>query len=566
MGQQKIRLTTEQFIANARAVHGDRYDYSKAVYETSKTPIEVICPEHGSFFPRPNNHVGLRSGCPQCAGCAPTTLATFLARARAVHGDRYDYSRVAYIGVQKKVEIICPDHGPFLQLPMSHVAGRGCVVCGAQKSAGSNRLTAEKFIEKATAVHGDRYDYSRVTLTSGYDKVEIVCPDHGPFWQVARYHLGGNGCPACGGVARVLKDEFIRRAEVVHGNKYDYGLTEFRGMNYKVSVRCRHHGDFLTLPKDHVAKSAGCPVCAHEATTSVAETEISDFVKSLGFEAVRNDRRALDGFEVDILVPEKRLCLEYNGAYWHTDDRMPHPRMHEMKLARAEDNGYRLLYIWDFDWEKRRGLIEGQIRNALGCYSGKKQNARGALLSKVREVDARVFYANYHIQGCPHSAQLHYGLRLDGAIIACMSFSRIGSRRSRLAADEWELIRFATRGLVRGAASRLFTAFIKEHGPKVVVSFSDRQHFGGALYPRLGFAEDGRIAADYRVIHQPPSGRIWHKSAWQRKNIPARLRELGLDDTFDPNTDPRTEREMQRAAGVYRIMDAGKIRWKWTAP
>jgi hypothetical protein len=112
----------------------------------------------------------------------------------------------------------------------------------------------------------------------------------------------------------------------------------------------------------------------------------------------------------------------------------------------------------------------------------------------------------------------------------------------------------------------LFAAFRREHHPLVIWSFSDRQHFSGGLYERLGFQLNGRLPADYRLIHQPPLGRMWHKAAWQRRHIPARLAELGIDEPFDPATDPRSERQMQDLAKVHRIMDAGKIRWKWTAP
>ena len=82
------------------------------------------------------------------------------------------------------------------------------------------------------------------------------------------------------------------------------------------------------------------------------------------------------------------------------------------------------------------------------------------------------------------------------------------------------------------------------------------------MYLALGFECDGELPADYRVMHIN-SGRIWHKSAWQRRHIPDRLRELDVQDSFTPASDARTEREMQEAAGVVRIMDAGKIRWKW---
>ena len=88
-GAKRARLTTAAFIARARSVHGDKYDYSKTVYTTSANPVEVHCPEHGAFFPRANNHVNLKSECPACKGCAPTTLEVFLKRSKESHGDTY---------------------------------------------------------------------------------------------------------------------------------------------------------------------------------------------------------------------------------------------------------------------------------------------------------------------------------------------------------------------------------------------------------------------------------------------------------------------------------------------
>jgi hypothetical protein len=130
---------------------------------------------------------------------------------------------------------------------------------------------------------------------------------------------------------------------------------------------------------------------------------------------------------------------------------------------------------------------------------------------------------------------------------------------------EWELARYATAAVVRGGASRLFAAFLKAVGATTVWSFSDKQHFDGGLYETLGFTLDGEIQADYRVVH-PRTLTTWHKSLWQRKSIPARLREIGSSETFEPETDPRTERQMQDAVKVLRVWDAGKTRWRWSKP
>lgn len=561
MKKPRIRNTRETFVDRATAKHGDRYDYSLVVFKTLRTKVEILCREHGAFWQEPLNHIN-GSGCPACAGCKRTTVEDFITRSKKAHGDRYDYSRVKYGGVDAKVTIICPEHGAFEQVAYDHMNGRGCAKCGAEKAVRKRTHTKEVFVRRAMTAFGDSLDYSRVAYVNSTTKVEIVCPEHGSFFQTPHEHLESTGCPSCSSVARVSRDEFIDRAKSIHGDKYDYTTIEFFGMGKKVDVKCLDHGLFRTLPKDHIAKMAGCQKCASERTSSVEERHLADWIESIGEEVDRNNREVLGGFEIDIYLPDRKIGIEYNGAYWHHDERMAHPRIHEKKAMRASNLGIRLITVWDFDWKQRQDMVKRHILHAIGRHDGTKINARQCIIKRVSFDEARPFYDRTHIQGAPWRAMCHYGLFSDGAMVACMSFGQGASRRGKTGSDEWELMRFSTDGIVRGGASKLFNAFIGERNPTTVWSFSDCQHFGGGLYVALGFGQDGRVQADYRVV-SIGKARVWHKSAWKRKHIPARLAELGIDEPYDPDTDPRTEREMQKLAGTVRIMDAGKIRWKW---
>lgn len=557
----KARKTTEEFIAEARAIHGEKYDYSRVVYINNSTKVEVICPEHGPFFPKPNNHLVNQTGCPACAGCRPTTLADFLARAQAAHGDRYDYSRTEYRNTNSKVTVLCREHGAFEQIASDHTSGHGCPACGAKQCIDVQRWSTDDFITRARAVHGDRYDYSQAVYVNAQTPIVILCPEHGPFEQVATYHLDGNGCQRCAHNARVDAAEFLRRATESHGDRYDYSRLQYRGTLKPAEIVCKDHGPFWQIPKFHMTGS-GCPACATALTSSRGERDVADWIADLGVEVVRNDRQALGGFEIDIWIPEHRVGIEYNGAYWHNDRAMPHPRLHETKSQRAKILGVDLMTVWDFDWEKRRDIIQRMIRHRLGMADSTPIHARSCAVVQPSAILINAFYQDTHVQGGVASARHHYGLQVDGDLVAGMSFAQGASRRGKTGDGEWELLRYATRGLVRGGASRLFRAFIREQSPKRVWSYSDRQFFPGRLYPRLGFVEDGSVRADYRVFHQA-SRTLWHKSSWQRCHIQKRLIELGLGERYDPASDPRTEREMQELAGVMRIMDSGKIRWRW---
>lgn len=190
-------LTTETFIAKARAVHGGRYDYSKSVYVNTRTPIIITCPEHGDFEQLPSGHASGK-GCASCGGTGLLTDERFVAKARAVHGSKYDYSKSVYVNNSTKLIITCPEHGDFEQIPANHMQGKGCSSCGAVSSAIAQTLTTEEFILKARAAHGDKYDYSKSVYIGARTKVTITCPEHGDFEQVAGDHTQGYGCPSCG--------------------------------------------------------------------------------------------------------------------------------------------------------------------------------------------------------------------------------------------------------------------------------------------------------------------------------------------------------------------------------
>ena len=125
------RFTKEEFIEKTRKVHGDKYDYSKVEYINSKTKVCIICPEHGEFWQEPNKHLR-NCGCPKCVGKYTSTI-DFINKSKKIHNDKYDYSKVDYKYAQSKVCIVCPEHGEFWQTPNSHLRGKGCPMCSKNK-------------------------------------------------------------------------------------------------------------------------------------------------------------------------------------------------------------------------------------------------------------------------------------------------------------------------------------------------------------------------------------------------------------------------------------------------
>ena len=158
------KKSLEQFIAEARVVHGDKYDYSKVVYTNSQTKVCIICPIHGEFWQRPGNHV-LGQGCPACGGTKKRTREEFIQQARALHGDKYNYDKVVYVNDATKVTLVCPKHGDFLITPDSHIHSKqGCKKCAHERIGELSRLSQEEFIKKATVINSGKYLYDKATL------------------------------------------------------------------------------------------------------------------------------------------------------------------------------------------------------------------------------------------------------------------------------------------------------------------------------------------------------------------------------------------------------------------
>ncbi|GAA4362124.1 zinc-ribbon domain-containing protein [Hymenobacter saemangeumensis] len=143
---QKLRFTTAHFITRARAIHGSgTYDYSQAVYTGSVDKVKILCPKHGAFELLAQHHLR-GAGCSHCSRSKTAerqrlNTATFIAKAQAVHGvGRYDYTQTIYTDSRIKVTIICPEHGAFEQIPRSHGAGQGCLLCGNEVKTRHSRL------------------------------------------------------------------------------------------------------------------------------------------------------------------------------------------------------------------------------------------------------------------------------------------------------------------------------------------------------------------------------------------------------------------------------------------
>ena len=157
--------TTEQFIIDAKKIHGDKYDYSLVEYEKAIIKVKIICTIHGIFEQSPNDHLS-GHGCSKCFGDNQRILKQsnkeeFITKANLIHDNKYDYSLVDYKHSKSKVKIICSIHDVFEQIPKGHLSGHGCPKCKADKT---RILNTQKWC--------DKYDTGTLYLLRCYNDIE----------------------------------------------------------------------------------------------------------------------------------------------------------------------------------------------------------------------------------------------------------------------------------------------------------------------------------------------------------------------------------------------------------
>jgi len=227
------RLTTEGFTEKAKEKHGELYDYSRVNYVNAHTKIIIICPEHGSFGQKPNNHLN-GSGCNKCgtlsaANKQAKTTEIFINECKLVHDDKYDYIKVDYVTARKKVIIICPEHDEFEQTPNNHLRGDGCPTCNESKGEREIRLWIKENI--ITYIPQHRFNDCRNKNPLPFD---FYLPDYNVCIEYqGEQHFKAKDCfGGEDGFNKIQKHDKIKRVYCINNNiplleiKYNEDINE----------------------------------------------------------------------------------------------------------------------------------------------------------------------------------------------------------------------------------------------------------------------------------------------------------------------------------------------------
>ena len=242
------------------------------------------------------------------------TTEEFIERSQKIHGDKYIYSKSKYISAHKKCIITCKVHGDFEQTPNSHIDKKyGCRKCGREKVSNLQKLGLDEFIKRANKRHHNKYDYSLISnYINNSIHVEIICPNNHIFRQSPYEHTKGAGCPICIGYHKSNLD-IISKFRDIHGDTYSYEKVNYIGGRYHVIIGCKIHGDFKQIAYEHSVVH-GCPKCNTHG--KVMEPKLFNRISNEFLEEVIISNASPNWIgrqSLDIYFEKYNIAIEYQG-------------------------------------------------------------------------------------------------------------------------------------------------------------------------------------------------------------------------------------------------------------
>ena len=391
-----------------------------------------------------------------------------------------------------------------------------------------------------------------------------------------------SGTTLRGGYVKSCRDCFNKRHKEINSEKRNYpqwfiddlakdddkerAIDGTLTTKERVLFHCDKHGDYEQLVYAHInlneqKRKEGCPKCGNLLGLygSKDENEIKDYIESMGHKTEKA-KKILDGKEIDILVVDKNIGIEYNGSVYHScmggvygDKPILY---HQDKFLCAKEKGIHLISIFDVDWQNNQDKIKMYLRSLF--LPQKELMARKLEIHKVDNNIACDFVDKYHIQGSNKAMmKINYGLYYNDELYAVMSFGKL--RLSKTEEGQYELHRYCVKDgyKIVGGANKLLKHFERDYSPKYLLSYSDNDYFLGSIYSRLGFTYSGQSRPRY----------YWYLNGEERKRESCMLKRLKVEcpDLLEEaykNEAPNKEDYVMLNRGACKVYRSGNTKWE----
>jgi ribosomal protein S18 acetylase RimI-like enzyme len=347
-------------------------------------------------------------------------------------------------------------------------------------------------------------------------------------------------CKICGEKMQSINTNHLKKHNLTASEyKFKYGNNLSQSTYEKLAEVARNNNMYHIKPN----------------FTSKQEIEIKSFLQSLGVNSA-SDRKILKGKEIDILIEDKKIGIEFNGNKWHSEWFGKKGKYYHLeKTIDCNESGYGLIQIFEDEYQYKKDIVFNKIKHLCGVNSDTiKVGARKCTIQEISVPESTEFFDKYHIQGVGQSSVVIGGY-YNGILVAVMSFKRLSKD-----SNDYDLTRFATHSdyTCQGIASKLLKYFIREYTPTSIISFADRRWTldkDNNLYTKLGFELVKELAPDYKYYNEKIDRYArFHKFGFRKQTL---HKKYGLSMDL-------TETEMVQLLGYDRIWDCGLFKYKIT--
>lgn len=505
------KMTYEYFVKKARKNNGDKYIYPNDILENRKDngKVGIFCPvkdedgnPHGIFWQIPSNHFK-GCGCPKCGKNHKPTTEEFKEEIRKLYpNSNIILDKIKYINNHTMVELICPIHGVFTMLPSSIKENMECPECQKIRLHDKFSKSPSVFMEEIKSIFKDTLDYSKAHYINNKTDVELICKKHGLFTRSPLDLLKGKGCPKCSYAqgwdkrGRMTIEEVIDRANKTHGmDRFYYGDAEYISAHTPIKIKCNKCGNyFYQDPYAHI-NGQGCPFCKTELTESSGEIEMYNFIKeNLNNNLLKNDRRIIYPYEIDIYSPAYKIGIEYNGLYWHSSDKVKND-YHLSKSNKCLNKGIRLIHIFEDEWLNKKEIVQSMLsyifhKNINRIY------ARKCYIDTVSEKDSVYFLIKNNLF-YNNLSNYRYGLYFNNELVCLMTFDSLNANEKTFILSSF------TNKLntsVVGGMSKLLRCFINHIKPRKIITYANRRWSNGEIFYKLGFNFIKSVEPDFYYL------------------------------------------------------------------
>ncbi len=324
---------------------------------------------------------------------------------------------------------------------------------------------------------------------------------------------------------------------------------EFKGAMIKHNWLCLSCNKKFKIMWNYIQQGYLCPNCyPRNNGKSIQEIKIIEYINSIikNKQIIENDRTILKPKELDIYIPSKKIAIEFNGLYWHSEEKILDKNYHLNKTLECEKQGIQLIHIFEDEWLFKKDIVKSRLKQILNKSNSKRIHARKCLIKEIKPITKNKFLEKFHIQGQDKS-NIKLGAFHQDELISVMTFSKGNiAKGSKSKKGIWELNRFCSNSNyhIPGIASKLLTYFKRNYEWKEIFSYADKRWSIGNLYYKLGFELEKETGINYWYVKD--FQRIHRFNLRKRPNEPKDIPEWVL----------------RVKEGYYKIWDCGSLKFK----